>query len=638
MIFSFLDFETYWSATHSLSVMLPAAYVMHPDTEIISCSMAIDDGPATCVFGEDEVRYMLNQVDWTKAAAVGHNLSGFDSMILAWRFGIVPRLWACTMAMARPKHRYDGLSLAYLSGIYGLGEKNSAILTTTKGRHLSDFTSDERADMAVYNNGDTDKARGLYRVFAPETPAREMWLIDSTVRMLSEPKFKLNTAILAEALRRERINKARSLRRLGELLNIEGDDAQVEADVRSVVMSAAKFGGILESRGVPVPMKQSPKDEEKMIPALAKTDQAFTDLLEHDDPIVRVAAETRLGAKSTLLETRIVAFQTAGAATGGALPIPVRIYGAHTNRDSGEQYNPQNLPGIQWRDDGTMVPKLTNALRLSMEAPPGYSVIVADQSGIELRVNHTLWKVESTMELFAKDPKADLYKSYAAERAGITMEEVTGLQRKMAKFAQLGLGFGAGRGAYRDLVRRMGGITLSDDQSNAEVVDWRGFYHRIVNGWEICSDALNYIAAGDRVTVDPWGLVTTEKDALVFPSGRRIRYPDLRREKDKKTGKTNWVYAHGRHQRKTYGAKLDENIVQALACDSIMDASVEFYRSSKYRPALRVHDELVYVVPTSEAEALLAELQSILRTPPKWWPALVVWSEGAAASSYGHAK
>jgi len=80
------------------------------------------------------------------------------------------------------------------------------------------------------------------------------------------------------------------------------------------------------------------------------------------------------------------------------------------------------------------------------------------------------------------------------------------------------------------------------------------------------------------------------------------------------------------------------NCVQALARDIICGNALDFYRVSKLRPQLRVHDELVYVVPESEAEDLLAALQKIMRTPPLWWNSLVTWSEGDIADTYGAAK
>ena len=86
------------------------------------------------------------------------------------------------------------------------------------------------------------------------------------------------------------------------------------------------------------------------------------------------------------------------------------------------------------------------------------------------------------------------------------------------------------------------------------------------------------------------------------------------------------------------GPFLVHNCVQALARDSVFDAAIDFYRLTGYRPALKVHDELVYVWPEADAPRLLDQLQGILRTPPKWWPELVVWSEGDIAQCYGDAK
>jgi DNA polymerase I-like protein with 3'-5' exonuclease and polymerase domains len=56
------------------------------------------------------------------------------------------------------------------------------------------------------------------------------------------------------------------------------------------------------------------------------------------------------------------------------------------------------------------------------------------------------------------------------------------------------------------------------------------------------------------------------------------------------------------------------------------------------RPALTVHDELVYVVPEDSAEEQLDTLQTIMRQGVSWWPELITWSEGDIASCYGEAK
>lgn len=191
------------------------------------------------------------------------------------------------------------------------------------------------------------------------------------------------------------------------------------------------------------------------------------------------------------------------------------------------------------------------------------------------------------------------------------------------------------------VAKTMGGLDLSEDESEGVTTAWRTEYAEIPEGWKKCQASLRYVRDAAENSVDPWGLVTTCNEGLRLPSNRIIRYPDLRQEMGQWPDgreRRDWVYGHGRHKAHLHGGKVDENIVQALARDSIFDCAIDFYRSAKLRPALRVHDELVYVVPEREAVSLLAELQRIMRVPPKWWPELIVHSEGDIGDSYGAAK
>lgn len=79
-------------------------------------------------------------------------------------------------------------------------------------------------------------------------------------------------------------------------------------------------------------------------------------------------------------------------------------------------------------------------------------------------------------------------------------------------------------------------------------------------------------------------------------------------------------------------------MVQALARDVIAGNCYDFYKATGLEPAMMVHDELVYIVKEDEAHDRLEQLQTIMRTPPTWWPELVTWSEGDVADSYGAAK
>ena len=235
------------------------------------------------------------------------------------------------------------------------------------------------------------------------------------------------------------------------------------------------------------------------------------------------------------------------------------------------------------------------------------------------------------------DPeKADLYKDFAAALYGISKDEVSKAQRQVGKVAHLGLGFGAGAATFQKVAKLMGGVDITLDESRDIVAKWRRMYGDIATGWKTCHAALKNIHLGVEEAIDPWGLCFTCKEGIRTPKGL-IRYPGLR-EEFTEDGKSEWVYGEGRNKARIYAGKVTENIVQHLARCVIADNALDYQRQTGRTPALTVHDELVYVVPETEAEQALADLQKLMRTPPSWWPELVVHSEGDIADTYGAAK
>lgn len=345
----YLDYETFWSVDHTLSKMNPITYVMHPETEIQSVSIAFDDWPIDVIFGEDNIRHAFSKIEWDDTMVVAHNNSGFDALISAWRFGIKPKAWGCTLAMARPFYALTvGGSLKKLSEAMGLadkfGAKGSIDAVNTKGKKLKDFTPDELARMKVYNKQDTLLCREIFKELAPKLSMHEMKLIDKSIRMTVEPLFEADIPLLTTALEKEMERKKLALLKLASLTGHYKEhmtsDQAAEA-MKSVIMSQPQFAALLTQIGAEVPMKPSATTMDeygspKMIPALAKSDQGMTDLLEYEDPdgdgereeLVRVAAGTRLDVKSTQLETRLKTYINVGTCLGGKLPMPVNYCGA----------------------------------------------------------------------------------------------------------------------------------------------------------------------------------------------------------------------------------------------------------------------------------------------------------------------
>ena len=255
----FLDFETYWDVNHSLSRMSPTEYIQDSKTEIISVAIKEGlDGDTYVLFGEEKIRDHLQSMDWSDKMAVGHNMSGFDSMILAWRMGVNPKMYGCTAAMARSQYSKTGVtvdgkfligvSLKKLAAELKIGKKLDLEATNTKGKYLKDFTPEELTAMSKYNKVDTDLCAELFVHLAKGFPRQELAIIDMTTRMLVEPKFVLDTGMVDEALEVVKAEKTRSLLELAETLGVVGDD--VEEQIRSELASAAKFGALLNKLGV----------------------------------------------------------------------------------------------------------------------------------------------------------------------------------------------------------------------------------------------------------------------------------------------------------------------------------------------------------------------------------------------------
>lgn len=634
----YADFETYWSVDHSLTKMNPIDYVMHPDTEVISLAAKFDDGETHCVFGEDKIANLLSRIDWSDVMLVGHNMSGFDAMIFAWRFGVKPKLWGCTLAMSRPLFQTTvGGSLKKVSAELGVGAKGDLEATNTKGKHLKDFAPEEVAAMEEYNKLDVELCAGIFKALAPRTTRQEIQLIDATIRMLVDPEFDLDVDLLERTLADEQQNKKLMLLDLASLTGayVPGmEDADVADAVKKVLASAPKFAALLRDLGVEPPVKPSPTDPEKNIYALAKTDEAFLQLQNHADPVVAAAARARLGVKSTLLESRIAQFLAAGASLNNKMPIFLNYYAATTGRWGGAgSMNQQNMPRVPRDKDGNIVHKPTNALRLSLRAPKGKKVVVVDLSGIELRVNHFLWRADSSTELFIEDPeKADLYKDFASKLYNVPVAEVTKTQRQIGKIAHLGLGFGAGAKTFVTIAKTMGGVDVSEDEAAKVVRQWRNEYRAIKDGWKRCGEAIAHIYNKDYgVPIDPWGFCVTAQDGIKTPTGM-IRYPKLVYKQDL----AEFWYGEGRNHVRINGPKCDENLVQHLSRCIMAEQLLKIRK--QYKVVHTVHDEIVVVVDETRADECLRFMLETMRTSPVWWPEIRLWAEGDIADSYGQAK
>lgn len=198
-----------------------------------------------------------------------------------------------------------------------------------------------------------------------------------------------------------------------------------ETHLKKLLNSNNLFAELLTALGVTPPTKLSPTTGKTAF-AFAKTDEAMIALLDHEDPRVVAAVSARVSVKTSLEETRTQRF--IGMAGRGKFPVPLRYYGAHSGRWSGQDsVNLQNLPSR-----GANAGKIKKAIK----APKGYVVIDCDSAQIEARTLAWLAGQADLVQAF-KD-KQDVYKLMASKIYGIPVESIDKTQRQVGKTVVLG--------------------------------------------------------------------------------------------------------------------------------------------------------------------------------------------------------
>lgn len=325
------DFETHYSQTFSLSKMQTDAYINDNQFEVIGLAVIKNDEPAVWFSGTEEetLHWLWGNFDWANSAVRCHNTL-FDGYILTQRFGIRPKLWMDTLGQGRMLLPFlTSHSLANLAEQYALPDKGTAVVKAM-GKRREDFNPMELAEYAEYCKHDAWLCKELGAKFDPFTPALAVRLIDITVRMFTEPVLVGDQAKMQQLYDDEIKRKADLLQR-----------AETNRDV---IMSNDKFAEALLALGVAPPMKASKANPDKETYAFAKSDKAFTDLLESDDADVQALVAARLGVKTTIAETRALKFLD--TAKRGPLPVYLNFWGAKTTgRYSGGN---QCLVGTTW--------------------------------------------------------------------------------------------------------------------------------------------------------------------------------------------------------------------------------------------------------------------------------------------------
>ena len=288
---------------------------------------------------------------------------------------------------------------------------------------------------------------------------------------------------------------------------------------------------------------------------------------------------------------------------------------------------------------GSVPDTLSQLIRTSFIASPGHKLVDADFSAIEARVISWLAGEQWRLEVFRTHGK--IYEASASQMFGVPIEKIKKgnpeyALRQKGKVAELALGYQGSSGA----LIAMGALQMGIPEEDLPdiVTRWREANKRIVDLWySLESAAVSVIQTGAPAGVR--GLVLAREFdiengldflTITLPSQRKLYYakPEL--------GANQWgrpsILYHGINQTtkqwtelETYGGKLVENVVQAIARDCLALA-IEHLEEAGFTVVFHVHDEVVIDCPADKAD--LDKVVQLMTLPISWAPDLPLNADG----------
>jgi DNA polymerase len=239
----------------------------------------------------------------------------------------------------------------------------------------------------------------------------------------------------------------------------------------------------------------------------------------------------------------------------------------------------------------------------------------------------------------------DVYALFASSIYGYAVNKKDHIpERFIGKTGILGLGYGSGYVTFLHMVLTSDQPIAIDEEFASKVVEtYRSRYPQIRKLWTTAGKVLKAMSEGQMIRFGP---CYTDSNRLWLPSGLALTYPQLENpDMDRFRIANEWHYYKPRYKAfaRIFGAKLVENMVQALARIQITDTMLRMRATSKdWHCALQVHDELIYVAPDDEAEDCDRYLSAYMNMQPAWvseYPmALPLANEGGIGEVYGDIK
>ena len=293
---------------------------------------------------------------------------------------------------------------------------------------------------------------------------------------------------------------------------------------------------------------------------------------------------------------------------------------------------------------GNVPDTLSQLIRTAFIPSDGNKFVVADFSAIEARVIAWLAGEQWVNEVFATHGK--IYEATASQMFHVPIEKIAKGNpeyslRQKGKVATLALGYQGGTAA----LIAMGALNmgLAEEELPDIVQRWRSANPRIRDLWY----AVEQAALTTMQTAQPqgiYGLIFRYEGDLVYgqsfltvqlPSGRKLFYPKPFLQENQFGKMAIHYYTVGQQTRKwevasTYGGKMTENIVQAIARDCLAETLKRIDRMG-LQVVFHVHDEVIIDAPVA---ITVDEICDLMAEPIPWAPGLILKGAGFESDYY----
>ena len=646
-----IDIETYSDIDIKYGVH---KYVSSPNFEVLLFGYAFDDEEVTVIdLTEQELPQALIAALYDKEIRKTAFNAAFEITCLRATKELHDMpidQWECSSILAK----YNGLpnSLAYVTAALQLGEQKDTRgknlikyfsmpcdPTKTNGGRTRNYPSDDREKWETYieyNRQDVIVEREIRKKLIKHKPPeseRQLWLNDLRINAHG---IRIDEDLVRSAIA---INES-----LSKALTSESSAITELENTNSVAQLKDWLGYRLG---------EAPESLNK---------ESIKELLQQPlAPDVRRVLEIRqqLG-KSSIKKYEAMRNTNVIAPNGQRYCHDLfQFYGAgRTGRWAGRTVQLQNLPrnsmdGLDTArelvKDGDLdfllcmydnVPDvLSQLIRTSFIPTAGNLFYVADFSAIEARVIAWLSGEKWRLDTFRNG--GDIYCESASQMFGVPVVKhgINGELRQKGKVAELALGYGGGANALITMGALKQGLT------EAELPDivtrWRAKSPKIIEFWNACDTAAkNAIIYGKTVTLPNGISFEKTKGALLIHliSGRDLTYLFPKIGTNRFGGES--IEYKGMAQTasvfttlETYGGKLVENIVQAVARDCLGAAMMRL-QAAGYQVVGHIHDEVIIDAPSKDPDATLKEIVRLMCKPTDWNKGLPLNADGFYSDYY----